>query len=324
MDNTVGKAIRQIKKEGIKTSYFLLGDDAFLQNIFIKYLKNRDSSVSNIKYLDLSDNRDCEFFFNEIDNISLFNSKNIFAIRNSEKISNKNKEHLLKCIKNKNDDNILVFTIDDYILRNKFLKEVYNFSVKINTNTPFFPSKIKDWAKYYMNENDIVLDDSLLNYLINSYGDNIANVINEIEKIFLITNKSKIKFSDYESNYKNRNLKYWNLMNALGIKNIKETLKVFDSLQSNGTSIIPIITNLTTFYSALMYSINNEISNIFRLNNTIKSRLSSYNAKYTFEEISNIILALRNIDIIAKSSNLNDNLLFYPFALKICKGYYGR
>ena len=322
MDNTVGKAIRKINKEGSKTSYFLLGDDAFLQNVFIKYIKKRNSDVSNVKYLDLSNNRDNELFFNEIDNISMFNTKNIFSIRNFDKISNKNKEHLIKYIKNKIEDNILIFTVDDYLLKNKFLKEVYKYSEKINTNTPFFSNKIKDWAKYYMKRNDIIIDDSLLEYLINSYGDNIANVINEIEKIFLITNKRKLKLSDYKSNYKNRNLKLWNLMNALGAKNMKEAKNVYDSLESSGTSIIPIISNLTTFYSALLHSFNNDSDNSFRLNNTIKNRLSSYKVKYSFEEISNIILELRNLDIIAKSSNLSDDLLFYPFALKVCKGYY--
>ena len=79
MDNTVGKAIRKINKEGSKTSYFLLGDDAFLQNVFIKYIKKRNSDVSNVKYLDLSNNRDNELFFNEIDNISMLILKSKFG-----------------------------------------------------------------------------------------------------------------------------------------------------------------------------------------------------------------------------------------------------
>ena len=111
-------------------------------------------------------------------------------------------------------------------------------------------------------------------------------------------------------------------MNSLGSKDIKQVSKIFDSLQANGISIITIVSNLTTFYSALLNSYNNENEISYHLNNTIKKRIPTYKGKYTFEEITNIIIELRNIDIIAKSSSIDDSLLFSPFALKICKGYY--
>ena len=324
MDISVGKAIRKIKKDGLNSAYFLLGDDAYLQNVFINYIKEKFDNKIKIKYLDLNDNIDNEIFFNDIDSISLFNTKNIFIIRNFDKVSNKNKEFLSGYIKKQNKDNILVFVVDDYMIKNKFYKEVYSSCVKIDTNTPFFNSKIKDWAKFYMNKNNIVLDDQLINYLVDSYGDNIGNVISEIEKIFLIINKRKVKSSDYNSTYKNRNLKYWNLMNSLGLKDMKQSIKIFESLLSSGISIIPIVSNLGIFYSYLLDTFNNNNNNMssFRLNNTIKKRIFNYREKYSYEEVSNIIIEMRNMDIISKSSAIDDNLLFYPFAIKICKGYY--
>ena len=40
MQTSVGKALRALYKDGNKSAYFLLGDDYFLQNIFISKLKN--------------------------------------------------------------------------------------------------------------------------------------------------------------------------------------------------------------------------------------------------------------------------------------------
>ena len=55
MDNSVGQAIRQVNKNGLSPSYFLLGDDFYLQNIFKKYIKNKFGNDSIIKHLDLNE-----------------------------------------------------------------------------------------------------------------------------------------------------------------------------------------------------------------------------------------------------------------------------
>ena len=40
-------------------------------------------------------------------------------------------------------------------------------------------------------------------------------------------------------------------------------------------------------------------------------------------KILNIIVELRNIDVLSKTTNIDSKLLFHPFMIKICKGYYG-
>ena len=121
MDISVGQAIRKIKKEGLNHSYFLLGDDYFLQKFFKNYVKNKFDSNIIVKHLDLSESIDLEFFLNEISTISLFNSKNVFCIRNFDKINTKDKKIISTYLdKSKLDENILIFIIDDYILKNTF------------------------------------------------------------------------------------------------------------------------------------------------------------------------------------------------------------
>ena len=44
MQTSVGKAIRFINKNGLSPSYFLLGNDSFLQNIFIKSIKKKSKN----------------------------------------------------------------------------------------------------------------------------------------------------------------------------------------------------------------------------------------------------------------------------------------
>ena len=323
MEFSVGKAIRSINKEGLKSAYFLRGDDFYLQNFFTKFVNKKFDSSVKVKHIDLSDNNDVELLFNDLSSMSLFSSKNIFSIRNFSKLSKNNKDHLLSYFLNPSDDNVLIFILDDFLLKNKFLKDLHSKCIKVDTNTPFFNNKIRDWVKYYMQINKINLDSYVIDDLINSYGDNIANVINEIEKLFLITRKRDIKIDDYKSSYKNRNLKVWNLMDSIGKKDLYGSINIFDSLIINGVSIVPIVSNLFAFYFMILNSHDNISVNDYRINKTIQSKVKVYKSQYNESEILNIIIELRNIDVLSKTTSLDTKLLFHPFIVKICKGYYG-
>ena len=323
MEFSVGKAIRSINKEGLKSAYFLRGDDFYLQNFFTKFVNKKFDSSVKVKHIDLSDNNDVELLFNDLSSMSIFSSKNIFSIRNFSKLSKNNKDHLLSYFLNPSDDNVLIFILDDFLLKNKFLKDLHSKCIKVDTNTPFFNNKIRDWVKYYMQINKINLDSYVIDDLINSYGDNIANVINEIEKLFLITRKRDIKIDDYKSSYKNRNLKVWNLMDSIGKKDLYTSINVFDSLIINGISIVPIVSNLFAFYFMILNSHDNISVNDYRINKTIQSKVKVYKSQYNESEILNIIIELRNIDVLSKTTSLDTKLLFHPFIVKICKGYYG-
>ena len=71
----------------------------------------------------------------------------------------------------------------------------------------------------------------------------------------------------------------------------------------------------------LMYKNNNH--NIYSINKIISNNMLQYSNKYTENEIMNIIIDLKNIDLLIKSSTLNHNNLISIFIIKICQGYYG-
>ena len=108
-------------------------------------------------------------------------------------------------------------------------------------------------------------------------------------------------------------------MDTIGQKKINESIKIYRNLLLNGVSLIPIINNLANFYIELYSSKENQYNG---LNKIINSRLSSYKKKYNKDEVLNIILVLRNLDIILKSTSIDEETLFTPVICKICKGLY--
>ena len=78
----------------------------------------------------------------------------------------------------------------------------------VDTRTPINNQKIKEWVNYYFKAENINIDYSLLDYLVNNFSNDISTIINEVEKYYLISDNknidSKIIQSDYQSKtYKN-------------------------------------------------------------------------------------------------------------------------
>ena len=74
---SLGKAIKDIHKKKINSSYFLYGDDIFMQDFFInefkKIKKNADSFLYYLGY----DQQDS--ILNQLSNLSLFSKIKIFS-----------------------------------------------------------------------------------------------------------------------------------------------------------------------------------------------------------------------------------------------------
>jgi len=316
---SVGKVIRSFSSNEFELNYFLLGNDSFLQNFFISSLKKKISFSERAIYLNLKEESDLHFLIEQLNAVSLFSTKNIFVIRNFSQLSRKYQLLINSFIKRKNSEIILIFILEDYRITNKFCKSIADQLLLVDVQTPFYTKKIKEWIKYYLKQKKYNLNDNSIDLLINNYGNDMSNIINEIEKIILLGNDKNNNLDDDISN--NRQINIWNLLDNLGDKKIDSSVNIFNNLLLNGFSIIPIIINLSILYIELLSNKKNNHYN--GLNKIINSRLQKYRMNYTSTEISNIIIELRNLDIIVKSTSIKEDLLFIPFIIKVCKGKYG-
>ena len=323
MAYSVGKAVREVKKK-TDSSYFLSGNDYFLQNFFISNLNKINNFEYKIRYLNFEEELDIKIFLEEISSVSLFNIKEIFVLRNLVKLSKDNKDYIINYLNNPKDTLISIFVSDDFYSKNKFFHSIAIKSKTIDTRTPF-PNKIKEWVKYYVNTKGILIDYSYLDDIISVNNDEIITIINEVEKLYLENGCKEVRVSESNNiSTNNKNIRPWFLQDSLANKNIKQSIYNVELLQYNGYSIIPIIINLYTLYNHMLLSYDNTGSSSYQygLNKIIVSNMNKYSSNYTKTELMNILIDLKNIDLLAKSTNLNHDNLIYIFMIKICNGYY--
>jgi DNA polymerase III delta subunit len=208
--------MNKISKNGNDSSYFLLGDDYFLQSFFLSKIKENCNPETNIDYYYLNDQSDLEMFFNSLSSMSLFNNENIFIIKNFNRLSSLSQNMLDKYLNNTDKNNTLIFILDEFMIKNKFSQKISNFSTIVNTQTPFEESKIKKWIRYYFRNEKQQVDNNILDYFIKNYKSGISSVVNEVEKYYLNTSFNDVNMNHGDNNYFSKHIKVWNLLDALG------------------------------------------------------------------------------------------------------------
>ena len=317
---TPGQGLRRIMAKEITPVYTLIGDDIFFQDTIVNGIIKiflKDGGEKNIIILGSDSEEDLLIGLNSN---SLFNQKSVFVVRNSKKIKSKYQSDIIDYCKSPNDDNIVIFIYDDPYLKNKFKEQICEVSTAIDMRTPF-PNKIKEWVSYYNKKNNINLSDPIINELVDNYGENINNVINEIDKLYLYSN-SKVDEIDSLLNmnmYKKEN-QVWKLLDSIGKRDKSRSLDIYLELYNNNTPLIKILLNLLDFFKELInQKINIKSGKIIR-NKIILKNLYIYGNKFSIDEILYAITVLRNCDLVSKTKSINEKYLVNSILVDICEG----
>ena len=312
--HSLGQAIKSIRQNNFSNAYFLYGNDIFMQDYFIKEFKNKkNNSQSYLYYLGYDQS---ETIFNELSNVSLFDSNKIIIIKNINRFSNKSKQDLLDYLSKNNSNNHLILVRNEFDFKNKFIDSIIKNTIAIDVRTPF-ENKMIEWIKYFSKLEGINIENNQIKNYIELYGSNISNVMNYI----------KISFLSKNLNFENSNRQYhlWHFQDSIGKKELNQSINVFHSLLINGNNFNLILIYLFNFYYYMHLfntSNNSQIGYNFSVNKIIQSRMKIYKNKYKKSEIENIILQITELDFLSKNTSIDVNNRVVCLINNICTGYY--
>ena len=246
---TISEAIKNYSNNNFH-NYYLYGDDIFLEKFFInqiskKFIKDEGSKILYHLNVDEEDS-----FLNDLNSNSLFDSKKVIVCWEINKLSKKAQEEFLDYIDSKPSQDIsLIIVSPDFRIKNKFITKVSSSIDTIDIRTPF-PSKMKNWIKYYAKSNRISITNELVNFYIDCYGDSLSNVINEIDKHKIFTLNKRLDISDEYSNYidDDRKYNYWQFLDSIGQKKLLKTFQIYRSMIENGMSHSYILSGLINLF----------------------------------------------------------------------------
>ena len=317
---TPGQALRRVVSKEIAPIHSFFGQDYFFQDLILNGISDVILSKDEKKDVFIMGVDKEEDLLNRLNSNSLFSEKSVIIVKNAKKIKAKFHGEIIDYCKNPSADNTLVFVFDDPYSTNKFIDSISSVSTCVDMRTPF-PNKMKEWVKYYSKKNDFDLPDDVINKLIDSYGDNINNVINEIDKLYLHSS-GNIDAVDtiIRSNVYKKESQVWKLLDSIGKKNTSDSIKIYTQLFNNNVPMIRVLLNLLDLFKELINQKLKVKEGKFIRNKIILKNLNTYGRNYSAEQILNAIVLLRDCDVIIKTTSINERYFFYSIIVEVCEG----
>ncbi len=322
---SIGQLIKRIHSNEIAPAYSLFGNESFLQDFFIQELTTYFSGDSGTKkHISLDDDKEDQLLA-DLSAFSLFRERELLVVRQIKKLSLNARKELVDYLKNPNPDTCLVLISEDYDDRHALQKLLNSNTILVDVRVPF-PSKMKEWVRFIVKSKKYKINDGTISNLIDLYGDSIAHVVNEIEKITLMVGTETVIDDNIIETQLSAGREYhiWQLQDAIGSKDTEKSISIVKSLIENGTGIPQLVINFTNLFQQLLwYSMGvRQITGYSGLNKIISGNLNKYSRNFDQHEIESALLVLRKSDMLTKSTSLSPLSLIEPVIINLCEGIY--
>ena len=316
------EALRTLEAENSpKKLYFLMGNDHFLQKYFIDKVYDKATGKSSVQKIYLiPDDISGKDIIDKLSTIDLFNSLNLFILRNPNGIRGKVRDELVDYCKNPVEQNILIFVQDEYGAKNKMIQNLVNLINPISVSTPF-PNKMEKWAKHFFREsgfNDIPKD--IIHYMIEITGDSLNHLKNEIDKIATnLNSKDDLTIEKvYQFSSWKKKLKEYEFFNLLGERNLKKSLEFGRMLVSHDSTLMNLLYPMTEFFQELLFIKISRGTNLnsrryTQLPRSVIKNIPNYASNYSSKEVISALKRLRQVDRKIKTSRIDDESAITEF-----------
>ena len=322
---SIGQLIKRIHSNEISPAYSLFGNESFLQDFFIQELATYFLGDSGLKkHISLDDDKQDQLLA-DLSAFSLFSERELIVVRQIKKLTTNARKELLDYLKSPNPDTCLVLIAEEYDNRNTLQKSLKSETILVDVRVPF-PYKMKEWVSFIVKSKKYKINDGTISNLIDLYGDSIAHVVNELEKITLMVGTETLIDDNIVEAQLSAGREYhiWQLQDAIGSKDTEKSISMVKSLIENGTGIPQLIINFTNLFQQLLWhSMGLRQSTEYTgLNKIISGNLNNYSRNFHQYEIESALLVLRKSDMLTKSTSLSPLSLIEPVIINICEGIY--
>ena len=241
----------------------------------------------------------------------LFNTQKLFILRDPQQLKGKAVKDLLDYCSNPIPNHFLVLINDNFMDNSSFSKSVMKNIDPINVSTPF-TRDLSKWARFFFKENNKKAEPSIIEELVENFGDSLYNIKNEIDKLCLLNNNAIIKASDINSPSSwIRSRQRWELMSSIGNRDLERSISLSKEIIGDSDTMISLVYPLTALFQEILYAkMNNGTfvnpKSYIPLSSSIKKNISTFARRYNKQEIEKSIRELKDIETRQKTSNSDD------------------
>ncbi len=322
---SAGRVIRKIIQNEIAPVYFLNGNDGYLQEFFIGELaKVFLKDVGYKTFISLDDDKEQDLL-GELSALSLFEEKRIIVVRQIRKMTNKGKSEMLSYFLSPNPSNCVLLINAEDRGKNKFIDSLKQQAVHVDVGSPR-GQKFKDWANYIVKRKSIKIASEALDLLIDLQGDSLAKIFNEVEKLSLYAGDDKVidRATIESTSMHQRQYDIDQLQDALGQRDLGSAFTITTNLLDSGSPVTLITMNLSALFQELLWKKMGarDIKFSWLIRGLVKRNIKQYTDNFSTREVKDILIELRKIDILNKTTSVSPPSLIEPLIIKTCSKIY--
>lgn len=330
---------KQIKKKQIAPIYLLYGTETFFINetkqLLIQHVLDADESDFNFSSYDLEETP-IEVVLEDAETLPFLGEKRLILLHNpvfltAEKTKEKVEHNLSRLdayLKEPAPFSVLVFIAPYEKLdeRKKITKELKSKAVTFESK-PLSPQELKQWVKERASLNQVSITDIGAERMIELVGTNLFMLTNEVDKMALYANESKLIDENVVENLVSKSLEQniFTLIDKIVGRKTDEALRIYYDLLKQNEEPLKILAIITGQFR-LIYQVKElsrrgygqqQMAGFLKIH-PYRVKLAAGQARhFSDEELASKINLLADADYKMKTGGMNKEMLIEMFLLRL-------
>src|SRR5690554_706940 len=324
--------IRSFAKEKLSRLYFIYGTEEYLKKKAVDMIIDRAIPVE-VRDFDLvtfyGDDCDVSSVLDAASSDPFMAKDKVVLLRKFDSLKTVSQQKIIDYLSQNELFNFIILTADSLDNRLKIAKQINKIGVVVHCRSPYKPEDMIPWLHGEVGAHDKTIASDAAQLFVNRVELDYMIASNELEKLLLYTvNSNKITVSDVQmSTGYSRSFSVFDLINAVGERDPRQTFIVIENLMDNKESAVFLITMLLRFFVQL-WKINSlqvkgmtereilskHLTEIYHL---YRKDYIRYAQKYPLASMPLIFKILLETDTELKSLNLEDALIVERMLFRI-------
>ena len=236
---------KEINDGKIRSVYYLFGDDDYIKDE--SYAKIREAVLKGA----IPDFNSDIFYGGEVEvsrllsaasTLPVMASRRLVVLRDADRLKAAEEAELLPYLEAPSPETTLLLTGRSVDKRKKFFLAIGRNGAAVEHSPPY-EREMPKWIRWVAKKRGFHVSDEACAFLVDIIGNDIAAVANEIEKVSLyVGDRKNIELEDIEAisvDLKSRTV--FQLIDAIGTKNLKSSLENLKKLLEGGESTLLIL-----------------------------------------------------------------------------------
>jgi len=296
--------------------YYFWGGESVLQQNLLEKIQKNENLEKEILY---GETLKVDQLVNAVSTATLFADKKLIVIKNAEKIKTKDEKNIAEVLGTSPTVNPLFFLCSEKISKdelrnNPLIRKIAELGEVVEFRQ-LYQNEMIEYIVHKVAGRGKTISRSDVQYFIDLTGNNLSEVKNELEKLFLYTKDKKIiNSTDIEncSGYTNQQNLY-KLNDAIRIKDKQKALKVLNELIESGENEIHIIRSVYKEFNKMLLAESyieekkfnsRKVIETMRLNKYYGEKFLAEIKKYSRSDIINKIEMLYLTELADKSGRI--------------------